>query len=344
MTPDLHPTPRWGRPLAAALAGLFAGAAMLVLWPSVWPHISSDLDAVILGARSLWRGTDPYRDSWEWTSPGWPWPLTYPAPALIAALPLAPLPMVMGRAVFVALSVSFLALALTREKWWPMLLLCSGSVVHAVTVAQWGPLLTAGSLLPGMGWVLACKPNLGLSLWLGSRDWLTARRIALQVAAAAIVGTIVLPGWIRGFADGVGHSPHISLLLRPFGWVLLLALLCWRDPAARLVLALAAVPQAASFADSVPLLLVARTRGEAIVMTGASLAGYVLWSVSATPRGTYEAIVAHGWPFVLVGGYLPALCVVLRRGWAARSARRGPARDADQQGRGGVAMPELPPA
>jgi hypothetical protein len=305
---------RNARIAAAALAGLVAGAAMLFLWLAVWPRISSDLDPVLLGARSLWRGTDPYADSWDWVSPGWPWPLTYPPAALIAALPLAPLPLLVGRVIFVALGVAFLALALSREERWPLLLLCSGSVVHAVTVAQWGPLLVAGSLLPGMGWLLACKPNLGLSLWLGSRDRATARRLALQAGAAVIVGTIVVPGWLDGFIVALRHSPHVSLLFRPFGWVLLLALLRWRDPSARLLLALAAVPQAASFADSVPLLLVARTRGEALLVAGASLAGYVLWMASDAPRGTYEAIVAHGWPFVLVGGYLPALFVVLRRG------------------------------
>lgn len=177
---------------------------MLFLWPAVWPRISSDLDPVLPGASSLWRGTDPYADSWDWISPGWPWPLTYPPAALIAGLPLAPLP----------------------------------------------------------------------------------------------------------------------LLLRPFGWMLLLALLRWRDPAAHLLLALAAVPQAASFADSVLLLLVARTWGEAALMAGTSVAGYAVWLASDAPRGTCEVIVVHGWPFVPVWGYLPVLCVVLGRGWEARSALR----------------------
>jgi hypothetical protein len=290
---------------------------MLVLWPRVWPHISSDLDPVILGARSLMRGTDPYLDSWEWTSPGWPWPLTYPPPALFVALPLSPLPILLGRVVFVGASVALLALALSRRAWYPLLVLASGPVVHAVNVGQWSPLVTAGSMLPGLGWLLACKPNLGLSLWLGSPDRATARRLALGVTAAFAVSLVVLPGWPGAYVVSLKNSPHVSLIVRPFGWVLLLAAVRWRDPAARVLLGLALIPQAASFADGLPVLLAARTRGETAALSGISLAGYLAWLSRDWGSGPYENIVARGWPYVLVALYLPALLIVLRRRSAA---------------------------
>jgi hypothetical protein len=124
---------------------------------------------------------------------------------------------------------ALLALALSRRAWYPLLLLASGPVVHAVNVGQWSPLVTAGSMLPGLGWLLACKPNIGLSLWLGSPDRATARRLALGVAAALAVSLLVLPGW-----PGLSflEQPHLSLTPRPFGSVLLAAVR-WRDPAAR---------------------------------------------------------------------------------------------------------------
>jgi len=123
------------------------------------------------------------------------------------ALPLSPLPILLGRVVFVGASVALLALALSQRAWYPLLVLASGPVLHAINVAQWSPLVTAGSMLPGLGWLLACKPNLGLSLWLGSPDRATARRLALGVAAAFAVSLLVLPGWPRRLRRFSGEQP-----------------------------------------------------------------------------------------------------------------------------------------
>ena len=305
--------------LSSVAVGVVAATLVLTLWPIFRAGSNADIDAVILGARSLAMGRDPYVDSWRLIGPGWPWPLQYPAPAIVTVLPLALLPLELGRALFVGLCLGLLTFALTREAWWPLVLLASGPVVEAGSVGQWSPLVTAGSLLPALAWVLACKPNLGVSLWLGSPDRRTARRLAFGVVAALIVSLVVFPTWPTSYLEAVSHSPHRSLVLRPFGWLLLAALVDWRDPSARLLAALALIPQSATFYDGLPALLAARRRGEAILLSALSLIGYLLAMIRDRSMLSYPGIVAQGWPYVLVTLYLPALALVLARRWARRA-------------------------
>jgi hypothetical protein len=263
-------------------------------------------------------GRDPYADSWRHTGPGWPWPLQYPAPAILSILPLSLLPLDVGRALFVGLGLGLLTFALTRDAWGPLALLASGPVVEAGVVGQWSPLVTAGSLLPPLAWVLACKPNLGICLWLGSASRQTARRLALGVLAAMVVSLAVYPSWPGAYLKALSYSPHQILIVRPFGWLLVLALLAWRDPSARLLAALALVPQSATFYDGLPVLLTARRRGEAILLSALSLIGYVLAQTRDRTMLPYPGIVAQAWPYVLVTLYLPALGLVLARARAQR--------------------------
>jgi hypothetical protein len=306
-------SPRRDRRLvAAAILAVVVAEVVATLWPVLRPGGNADVDAVILGARALIMGRDPYQESWAHVGPGWPWPLHYPLPALLVVLPLSPLPLDVGRAVFSGVAVGLLAFGLTRQAWWPLLLLVSGPVLQAAALGQWSPLVTAAAWLPALGWALACKPNLGLAVWLGSRDAVTARRLALAAVGAVLVSLVISPRWPLSYLASVGNSPHRSLVLRPFGWLLLLACLAWRTPAARVLLGLALVPQSASFYDALPALLAARRRSEAVALSAASTLGY-LWWLGRDLRGLdYPAIVARGWPVVLLTVYLPALAVLLR--------------------------------
>jgi hypothetical protein len=172
---------------------------------------------------------------------------------------------------------------------------------------------------------LACKPNLGLSIWLGSGEVATARRLAVGVIGALLISLLIHPRWPASYLATLGHSPHHSLVLRPFGWLLLLAAFRWRTPAARVILGLALVPQSGSFYDALPALLVARRKSEAVLLGLVSSLGYLWWLGRDLGGLGYPEIAARNWPVVLVTVYLPALGVLLGRELWNRTRSEGDA-------------------
>jgi hypothetical protein len=113
--------------------------------------------------------------------------------------------------------------------------------------------------------------------------------------------------WIANLQTMQGHPPPLFTLA---GVVLIAALFRWRREDARLVLAMAAMPQLPMFADQLPLMLVARTRVEGMVLAILSHIGGLLWIKTRTP-GAHPSANAAIW--VLAFAYYPALVLVLRR-------------------------------
>lgn len=259
-------------------------------------------------ATRLWAsGANPYAGVPN--TPAWPLPdqLFYPMPALVLTWPLHALDLPLAAGVFIACSTGLLAWALSASGWWRLWLLASAPFAMAVKLGQWSPLLTAAAILPAAGIALAAKPTLGLALAAYRLD----KRI---IAGAALFGVATLalrptwPGeWLHNLQFVVTHPPPIAT---PLGVVLLLALLRWRQPEARLLFALACVPQLLFFADQLAVGLVARTRSELTALVALQLAAWLAWWSWVGPNDAYVDFAA---PFVMVGVYLPALVVVLRR-------------------------------
>ena len=138
-------------------------------------------------------------------------------------------------------------------------------------------------------------------------------RALVGCAAFGLVSLVVLPRWPLEWLEAVrtlpGH-PAPALAMRGAGLVLLLAVLRWRLPEARLLLVMACVPQLLLFADQLPLWLVARTRQELLLLSGSSMIGFALW-FAMLPPGEPDVLAAT--PYVLAFVYLPALVMVLRR-------------------------------
>jgi hypothetical protein len=110
--------------------------------------------------------------------------------------------------------------------------------------------------------------------------------------------------------------------MTPIGPVILLALLRWRRPEARLLVALAFVPQLLFWADQLPLFLIPRTRGETKALFLCTAAGFLIWYVQFWDNPAYVLAAA---PYVLASAYIPCVIMVLRRpnegelsGWIAR--------------------------
>ena len=275
------------------------------------------------GARILLAGGDPYlAATWQSMPAGeldiLAWrdriePLYYPLPALLLWIPFALGSFVTGSAAFCGIGAALFAFAVSRgglQRVW----LCGGvPFITAVHFGQWATWLTAAAVLPWLAIVLPAKPNIGLAVAASK----PTRTMILGAAAILGVSLIVLPRWpLEWFATITGPFrntvPHPIPLLTfgGAGAVLLTALLRWRRAEARLLVALACVPQLLFWADQLPLALVPESRREVIWSLLAGQVCFILWYLFAPKVVAYVPVMQ---PYALLGTYLPALVIILRR-------------------------------
>lgn len=301
------------RVIVSCAIGAWLGAVMYVGRPGTLGE-RTDLDQVLVPARMwLQEGVDPYAAGRTY-SEGGPhrYPLIYPGTAVVVVLPLAVLPDPLPLAVWTALGAGALAWALTRRGWWGLLAFASSSYYHAFFLVQWSPLVTAGIVGPWAGAVWAAKPTVGTALFAG---W-PSRKTAIVAALVTIASLILFPSWPREWISGLGALAHVRPpVLRPGGFLLLLALLRWRLPEARMLAALALVPHTTVAYETLPLFLVPQRKSEMILLTCLSVAAYVLSNRYAPGNEVNDlaGALAGYWPYWLVLMYLPALLMVLRR-------------------------------
>ena len=286
--------------LVGTIAGLYAWLGIVIHHGSFVP----DFQFFWSSARILLSGRNPYVG---FPTPV-PDPLYYPLPTVLAAVTVAWLPLAIAAGVAVGVSAAVLAWIVPSWRW-PIF--ASACFVVAASQGQWSPLIVVGALVPTAGFLAALKPNLGLA---GFAYRPTARGIVLA-GAALVLSVAALPtwpsDWLRNLRTLEGHPPPLFTLSGSFLW---LAVLRWRTPEARLLLAMAAVPQLLFFADQLPLALVARTRSQTTFLSGLSLVGYGAFYVSLSEGVRYVPAAA---PYVLAFVYLPALVLVF---WQSGSA------------------------
>lgn len=262
-------------------------------------------------AAGLWlAGSDPYAALPGGLPAPFESPLLYPFPTVLAAVPLAGLPLTVASAFTMAIGAGLLAWALTARGWGGLWMLASAPFVMAVNLGQWSPMVVAGALLPSLGFLVVLKPNLGVAAMAWRPDW----RAVAGAAAVIAVSIMLAPGWPAAWlrsVQGLPGHPIPLLSARGGGAILLLALLRWRTPEGRLLIAMACVPQLLFFADQLPLMLVARSDRDRKILVLCSLLAFVAWFARAiaTPAMAY---VPAAEPFVLLGCYAPALAIVLR--------------------------------
>jgi hypothetical protein len=286
-------------------AGAYAWAGIVIHHGTFVP----DFQFFWGSARILLSGQNPYA--------GFPTPvqdpLFYPLPTVLAAVAVAWLPLAIAAGVAVGISAAVLAAVVPSWRW-P--LFASSAFVVAANQGQWSPLIVVGALVPAAGFLATLKPNLGLA---GFAYRPTARGIVLA-GLALLLSVAVLPtwpwDWLRNLRTLEGHAPPLFTLSGSFLW---LALLRWRTPEARLLLAMAAVPQLLFFADQLPLWLIPRTRSQTTLLSGLSLLGYGLFYLTL---GQGDRYVPAAEPFVLGFIYLPALALVLFARAPARTTER----------------------
>lgn len=301
-----------------AVRPILAGLATAALSAPLALVTANDFDQLWVAARALARGVDPYAVVAA-SHVGWDLPLYYPLPAVVLVLPLAWLPLPAARLAFTALCGFVAGAGLWRLRPAGLVALASAPFVASAIKGQFTSALTGASLIPSLGFLLAAKPTVGLSLWLAR----PTRRAAV-VAVAFMVATVALwPSWPGAWLQALhGASHYRPPLVRPGGAILLLALLRWRQPEGRLLAAWACIPHTEALYDLLPLFLAARTATESALLV--VLSWLALLVIAMLPGGGSPDPTAS-WPALLLLLYLPALILVLCRQPSPRRPYAAPA-------------------
>lgn len=275
------------------------------------------------GARILLAGGDPYNlVTWRTMPVGetdigaWATviePLYYPLPALLIWMPFSLGSFLVGSAAFVGLGAALFAYAMSRGGLHRIWLCGSVPFMLALRFGQWSTWLTAAAILPLLSFLLPAKPNIGLPLLLAK----PTRAMILGSTLILTLSLVVMPSWPFGwygtvtgaFTHTVPHPAPVTTF-RGLGAIVLLALLRWRRPEARLLVLMACVPQLPFWADQLPLATIAHSRREVIWSMLAGHLCFICWFLFA-PKVVYYVPVMQ--PYALIGTYLPALIMVLGR-------------------------------
>lgn len=299
---------RLARVAVSSLIGLLAGT--LHYAQHIVERHHTDFGPTWFGARSIIAGANPY----DLVGPGlpfdWPWSLLYPATGMVAALPLAWFTEEIASTLFVSLSSALLAYAVSKTGWHRLPLFLSASFVVAAKSAQWSPLIAAGFCLPGVAWAFACKPSIGAAAF-AAMPSLSAMKVAVIGGVLLVVSSLaLLPSWPLDWLAALRTADHMSAPITwPGGVFVLLALLRWKRPEARLIVAMALVPQTPNWYEALPLLLVPATLLQSLVLSLITSLGFLYEWVLYRPNATYVDIE----PLMIALAYLPATLLVLRR-------------------------------
>ncbi len=308
-----------GRAIISVMVGLLAGTFTVLLpHPIHYQGIGvGDIGPPLIGFARFLRGESPFNLSTDFG------PLAaYPFTTSLVLAPFLLIPLSWVVPIFCSLSCALLSYALLQNgEFWRLLVIASMPCVSALHSVQWSPLITASFLLPGLLPLVVVKPQLGIvSLAAARWTW----RITCLTCAIALLSLIIYPSWpLDWVRSGAlwSYAGRIPLMIGP-GIFLLLAGLFWRNPSARLLLALALIPQRIWY-DQLPLLLVANSWKTLLILVGFS------W-ITAAVTPNWGNLISRGeqdpnaWMAVVCLFYLPTLGVLLwqERRYLVTLARR----------------------
>jgi hypothetical protein len=283
--------------------------------------------------RALLDGASPYRVIN--TLPYYPYNsgYYYLLPTAVIVAPFAVLTPHLAAASFVGCSLGLLAFALTRDGYWRLPLLASLPVAWCVFSGQVVALATAAILLPALWWLWPLKYTLGAA---GAAYQLSGKYLAVGLAVVGL-SMVIWPwwphDWLAEFSDNNGRYYRVPLLV-PGGVLLLVTLLRWRRPEARLIAAMACVPQTMLYYDQLPLALAAKTYRQALWFSiGSYVAPLIAIAIHGTNAVDLRVLVQRNAAVILTCYYAPAAFLVLLRPnigqvprWLERASKVLPAR------------------
>jgi hypothetical protein len=256
----------------------------------------------------------------------------YFLPTALVVAPFSVLTPHMAAAVFVGCSLGLLALGLTRDGYWRLPILASLPVVWCIFSGQVVTLATAVILLPALWWLWPMKYTLGAA---GAAYHLSARYVAVGVVLLGLT-MIIWPWWPRDWvaelSDNNGRYYRVPLLV-PGGVLLLVTLLRWRRPEARLIAAMACVPQTMLYYDQLPLTLAASSYRQALwISIGSYAAPLIASAIFGAAAVDLRVLVERNAPVILACYYAPTALLILFRpnvgrvpGWMERASSVLPA-------------------
>lgn len=300
---------RWRLVICVAL-GLVAGAVAFDHARIANPQ--RDFTQLWFAARALWRGENPYLEIGPHLAYDWSAPLLYPLPAVVAVLPLAWLPATWANGVFMGLGATAFAWALSRRGYGALIGFASASMLVAVEVVQWSPLVAAATVLPALGVVFAAKPTIGAAMWSARPSWWAIGGGVLLSLGAFWFDPLWVPHWLEAVRHVPAATPYRMPIALPGGPLILACLARWRRPEARMVAVLACVPQTLMPYETVPLFLVAEGWHDALLLTALSW-GALTWLVLHVSPTDYPRFLAASGPVMVWALYLPATLLILRR-------------------------------
>jgi hypothetical protein len=276
--------------------------------------VASDFSQIWFGASALLKGMNPY----PLVGPGRmfesDFELLYPLTASVAVLPLGLLSEQAATIVFVFVSSGILAYAVTRDGWYRAPMFLSGAFFMAARRGQWSLLLTAAYCLPAVAWVLVAKPNIGIAI-LSSVSSARMLKVALGGGLVLLVVALALqPTWISDWLSALGAGAHTAApVTARGGFLVLLGLLRWRRPEARLLVALACVPHSIYWYDILPLMLIPANFREMVMFVLVTTTGLAFEQVLIARETDLITLYRDFNALVIAVAYLPATMLVLSR-------------------------------
>ena len=276
-------------------------------------HQHSDFGSVWFGARALLEGRNPYLlvgRGLEFEQ----WPLIYPGPALVSAIPFAAFTERAATMVFVGVSSFLLALGVTRRGWHLLPLFITEAYISSAKLGQWSILFAAALCLPWLAALAVAKPQAAIPVLLHATKS-TTWKAALAGAVVLIASSFAfMPDWPQfWWANLKGVENMEPPILRAGGFLLVLALLKWTRPEAWLLLATACLPQSWGWYGTLSLFTIPRTIKESLALVLAAAAGLLIGAALMPPNLGERGFYSWAGGVVVISVYLPCLVLVLLR-------------------------------
>lgn len=298
------------------LCGVGVAAAAVAIFAWTWHDGTGhpDFDQLYLGAKAVRAGVSPYDAGVLPAEDGWPTRLPYPLPSILLVLPLTLLPIRIAGGVFVAATAFALgaAIAATRNKWL-FAMLASQAFISCAGTGQWSMLFLASVWLPFLGAFAVAKPNVGI---IAAAHWQSWRPLTV----AAVCGLVLVIGsfavrsdWASEWRGALGSVPFARApLFQRGGFLALAALLRWRRPEARYLLAYACIPQTPGPYTDLMLFAIPRAKWEILALSLLSHVSLLVYNQLPTMPTLVERVMRYGEVSALLL-MLPCVAIVVLR-------------------------------